>query len=105
MENLTQMERKFFENMGMKTTKISVNLSTEAVSKLDELADMLKVTRTLAIEIIIKIGLPSYLDMLKSASKKIHKTQSENKEQMRLVADVMKKLEAFEKKWNMKETL
>ena len=71
MEKLTEMEKKFFEmaqSKGIK--KISLNLSSDTFEKIDELAGLFKITKTLVIESVISVGLNKYLDTIESANKK-----------------------------------
>jgi len=98
MAKLTPEEKHFFEMANFKETKkISLNLGSETLNKIDDLAKILKITRTLALESILLIGLKSYIDTLQSANRKIKKDNPENKNLDIMNEDINK----FKKKWNL----
>ncbi len=103
MEKLTVEEKKFFEMIKSKDIKkISINLSVETINRIDELAKMFKITRTLVIESIIMTGLKEYLKVIESANKKI-RTQDEYKDKKKTEKlDIMlDSIEKFKNKWNL----
>lgn len=100
MENLTNEEKRFFEMIKSKSAKkISLNFSIETISKIDELTEILKVTRTLLIESIILVGLKTYLETIESANKKV-KAQKEYKNNKKL-DEMFINLSEFKKKWKI----
>ena len=79
--------------------KVSINLSEETLEKIDELAEILNLTRTLAIEVLVTAGLPKYIAIVESANKKLqsdmkHKTNKK----LKIMLD---KLQNFKEKWNI----
>ena len=98
MSKLTKEEKAFFEMINNRDTKkISLNLSRETLDKIDELAKMFKITRTLVIESLSRAGLKQYLKTIESANKKLKRQYPENKRLDLMLNDIKK----FQKKWKM----
>lgn len=99
MQKLTKEEEKYFEmihSSGIK--KISINLDLKILEKIDELAGMFNISRTLVMESIINTGLPSYLNIIESMNRKLQKKKPENKKLVLMLANIQK----FRKKWEIK---
>jgi len=99
MDQLTPEELDFYKKINSsEIKKISLNLSKETLEKIDELSSIFKITRTLIIESIMRIGIKPYLEIIESANKKLKKEYPENKE-----LDLMlEKLQKFRTKWRIK---
>lgn len=98
MTELTTLEQKFFEMLHSKETKkISMNLSTETIEKIDEFAATFSITRTLVIEAVLLVGFPEYLNLIESMNKKQQKQQPDNKK----LVEMFKNIEIFRHKWKI----
>ncbi|HII30240.1 TPA: hypothetical protein HA317_04235 [Candidatus Woesearchaeota archaeon] len=99
MSELSEEEKKFFEKIEAKEIKkISLNLNKETISKIDELAKIFRITRTLVMESIICIGLKHYLKIIESANKKL-KAKCPDNEKLDLMLGNIRK---FRDKWSIK---
>lgn len=103
MESLTSEERRFFEMIkSTGTKKISINLSEETIDKIDELARIFRITRTLAIESVMRTGLGPYLTMIEKANKKIRSSKEYNNQEKTRKLNLMRdNLAKFREKWKV----
>ena len=95
---LTNMEKKFLEMTESKGyQKVSMNLKRETLGKVDELAKIFNLNRTLIMESILIEGLGNYVKLMNESRKKILKSkETKNKDKL---MEMGKKLEKFKKEY------
>ncbi len=101
MKNLTGEEKKFFEMIKSRgTKKISLNLGAETLDKIDELAGIFKISRTLLIESVMAVGLKGYIQIIERTNRALM-ASGEYKQSKELDA-MFNEINDFKTKWKIK---
>jgi len=98
MKTAEDVEKEFFNLTKNKIKKISLNLGVETIKKVDMLADIFGINRTLVIESMLILGIPEYVKMYKESDKKVRKMK-EYEKKISILDQRLKELDEFNKKW------
>lgn len=92
----TDLEKTFLEMTKSKGyQKVSMNLRKETLDKIDELANIFNLNRTLVVESVLTEGIKDYLEFMNKGRKQIlKKKETKNKDKL---VEMGKKIEKFKK--------
>lgn len=93
-----ELEKRFLEMTESKGyQKVSINLKKETLEKIDKLAEIFNLNRTLIIESILIEGITKYVELMDKGRKQLlKKKETKNKDKL---VEIGKKLEKFKKEY------
>jgi hypothetical protein len=77
----------------IRTKKVSFNIEVQALELTDDLVKLLKSNRTVVLMGLIGLGIPSYIDLLKTNWNKIKKSNPEKKSKIDTLLKELSKIE------------
>lgn len=96
--NTKELEQKFLEmTKGKGYQKVSMNLKKETLEKIDELANIFNLNRTLIVESVLIEGIKNYFELMDRGRKQLlKKKETKNKDKL---IEMGKKLEKFKREY------
>ena len=99
MKSPKTVENEYFKMLNTKSKKISLNMNETTLQKIDELAKISNLNRTLLIESVLNSGFMPYINIIGNSIKTHKKENPDDEKTNTYMVKVNEGLENFRNKW------